>query len=146
MKLLWRDQWPPKRGRRIFRIDPAGRVNSLFRFSGDTGVAPRANLIQASDGAFYGTTSSGGPSGGGAVYRLALPQIGIRSLDKLAGGVIRIHGAGVPLGLHTVRAAEDPSSEMMAIGTVAADEAGEITFDDAAAAGYAHRVYRIVYP
>jgi uncharacterized repeat protein (TIGR03803 family)/VCBS repeat-containing protein len=34
------------------------------------GTLPRAALIQAADGSFYGTTSEGGASGGGTVFRI----------------------------------------------------------------------------
>ena len=44
-----------------------------FRFDVAHGTDPAANLMQASDGHLYGTTSANGPSRGGAVYRVMLP-------------------------------------------------------------------------
>ncbi len=47
----------------VFRIDSAGTLTTLHSFAGKDGgdgSYPLARLIQASDGNFYGTTSSGG--------------------------------------------------------------------------------------
>ena len=63
----------------IFEITPNGTFNTLHLFSGTPGdgANPVGGLIQASNGNFYGTTSSGGhstancsPSGCGTVYRM----------------------------------------------------------------------------
>jgi len=51
----------------VFRITPTGVetvMHSFATFPGD-GIAPQGTLIQASDGAFYGTTPSGGGGAGG---------------------------------------------------------------------------------
>lgn len=56
----------------IFRLDRNGTVNVLIRFDSSKGTAPAANVMQASDGHLYGTTSRGGPSHGGVVYRLQI--------------------------------------------------------------------------
>ena len=53
----------------IFRLDAAGTLTSILSFSGPDGDNP-SSLIQATDGSFYGTTSSGGPTGGGIVFKL----------------------------------------------------------------------------
>jgi uncharacterized repeat protein (TIGR03803 family) len=130
----------------IFRITPSGRLDSLFRFSEASGTSPRTNLMQAADRALYGTTTAGGPSGGGVVYRLGLPQIGIKHLEKMPNGGIRIRGMGMPLEMHSVRATGDLSRPMTTIATVPADAEGEITFDDPDAANHERRFYRIVLP
>ena len=69
----------------VFRITPAGVFTVLHAFSGpdssgspvklpdDTdGAAPKARLIQASDGNLYGTTSEGGAYTHGTAFRLSL--------------------------------------------------------------------------
>jgi uncharacterized repeat protein (TIGR03803 family) len=57
-----------------FKITPEGTLAVLHSFChtdcGD-GASPVAGLIQGSDGAFYGTTYSGGASGKGTVFRLS---------------------------------------------------------------------------
>jgi uncharacterized repeat protein (TIGR03803 family) len=58
----------------LFRMSPAGQVSVLYNFAGQPsdGSAPLAALIQASDGNFYGTTSSGGANNGGTAFRFTL--------------------------------------------------------------------------
>lgn len=47
-------------------------LNSLYSFSGGAdGAAPGAKLLKATDGNFYGTTSSGGASGNGTIFRIS---------------------------------------------------------------------------
>lgn len=43
---------------------------NLVSFNLTNGAAPNAGLIQGKDGNFYGTTSSGGPGGGGTVFQM----------------------------------------------------------------------------
>lgn len=57
----------------VFRMSTDGSgFTILHRFgaSADDGSKPRASLIQARDGALYGTTSSGGTNNAGTVFRL----------------------------------------------------------------------------
>lgn len=56
----------------IFKMTPLGAITVLHHFgvaSGD-GHTPRAGLVQASNGMFFGTTGSGGAFGAGTVYRM----------------------------------------------------------------------------
>jgi uncharacterized repeat protein (TIGR03803 family) len=46
----------------IFEITPAGKLTTLHTFTGLDGKWPVGELIQATDGNFYGTTSNGGTS------------------------------------------------------------------------------------
>jgi len=43
----------------------------LHSFSGPDGIWPECGLVQAPDGAFYGTTSSGGANSAGTIFRVA---------------------------------------------------------------------------
>ena len=55
----------------VFKIDPNGNETVLYRFAGaPDGVEPMAGLIMDSDGNLYGTTSYGGASNYGAVFKL----------------------------------------------------------------------------
>ena len=60
----------------IFRITPDGTLTTLHSFDYTDGAYPYAGLIQAADGAFYGTTNRGGTSdtcgsnGCGTVFRI----------------------------------------------------------------------------
>ena len=55
----------------LFRMTPNGAVDTLVNFDGfNDGANPRTALTQGPDGSLYGTTSSGGLSGHGTVFRL----------------------------------------------------------------------------
>jgi uncharacterized repeat protein (TIGR03803 family) len=63
----------------VYRADPNGNVQVLHSFyfsrrasqiNPKDGCAPRAGLVQASDGNFYGTTTRGGPKGLGTVFKM----------------------------------------------------------------------------
>jgi uncharacterized repeat protein (TIGR03803 family) len=55
----------------VFEITTAGALTQLYSFvRGADGRNPKAGLIQASDGNFYGTTNSGGSTNGGVVFRV----------------------------------------------------------------------------
>jgi T5SS/PEP-CTERM-associated repeat protein/uncharacterized repeat protein (TIGR03803 family) len=64
----------------MFRISPSGNYTSLYSFVGSPtdGAYPRDELVQGSDGNFYGTTDYGGTgpncgSGCGTVFRFTVP-------------------------------------------------------------------------
>ena len=64
----------------IFKVSLAGAFEVIYTFTGGAdGGHPLAPLIQARDGSLYGTASTGGPDGGGVVFRikstLTLPAI-----------------------------------------------------------------------
>jgi uncharacterized repeat protein (TIGR03803 family) len=58
----------------VFKLTPRGRITTLHSFchlsSCADGQSPQTALIQATNGDFYGTTSSGGVQGGGMVFRI----------------------------------------------------------------------------
>jgi uncharacterized repeat protein (TIGR03803 family) len=61
----------------IFRMTPAGVITIVHQFThvGLDGSAPRAGLVQANDGTFYGVTTFGGPGdqgmgGSGTVFQM----------------------------------------------------------------------------
>jgi len=70
----------------IFRINSSGTLQTLFSFgNGPRGSRPTAGLIQASDGNFYGMTSSGGASGDGVIYKMTPDGI-VSALHSFTGG------------------------------------------------------------
>ncbi len=60
----------------VFRLTPAGVItvlkNFVSDFAGPSGRWPEAALVKGNDGNLYGTTSSGGSSGYGTIFRISL--------------------------------------------------------------------------
>lgn len=55
----------------VFKITPAGVLMTLHSFDSSDGASPYGNLIQATDGNFYGTTLGGGANSFGTVFKIA---------------------------------------------------------------------------
>lgn len=57
----------------VFKITPAGELTTLHSFnpSFSSGSQPHGSLVLHSNGYFYGIWSSGGRSGGGAIFRIS---------------------------------------------------------------------------
>ncbi len=53
----------------IFSVTTNGLLTTLFLFNGTNGSSPRGNVVQGSDGAFYGATAHGGSNDVGTVYK-----------------------------------------------------------------------------
>lgn len=79
----------------LFRVGSDGlNFTSLYSFSGVDGARPDdLKLTQAGDGAFYGTTSEGGPNGGGTLFRLDPATQALTTLYSFSAA------AGVDAGL-----------------------------------------------
>lgn len=62
-------------GGTVFRLTPAGGLTTLYSFCAlkkcPDGSVPRAGLVLANDGNFWGTTSEGGKFGGGTVFKIS---------------------------------------------------------------------------
>src|SRR6266542_3018846 len=72
----------------VFKLNPDGSSYQLiYRFGGvgGDGQNPEAALMQASDGALYGTTAGGGGSGRGTVFAVNLDGTGYRVLHRFGG-------------------------------------------------------------
>jgi uncharacterized repeat protein (TIGR03803 family) len=56
----------------LFRMDSAGNVTILYAFTGKSdGSWPESEVIQGTDGNFYGTTAYGGLNDDGVIFRLS---------------------------------------------------------------------------
>jgi uncharacterized repeat protein (TIGR03803 family) len=81
----------------VFAIDTTGTLETLHRFTGADGAYPRARLLQVSDGSFYGTTESGGPRGGGVIFRVRLatspPDQYFELVSRNSGKCLDVYGA-----------------------------------------------------
>src|SRR5229473_950007 len=60
-------------------------VTVLHTFAGTDGALPRASLIHATDGNFYGTTFSGGATSSGTVFKMT-PGGTVTVLHAFTGG------------------------------------------------------------
>jgi uncharacterized repeat protein (TIGR03803 family) len=55
----------------VFRVTPKGKTTIIYNFAGSTdGANPFAGLVADDSGNFYGTTTSGGASNAGTVFRI----------------------------------------------------------------------------
>ncbi len=71
----------------VFRITPAGSLTNLYSFRGSPdGASPVIQPTLGSDGNIYGTTSIGGTSNKGTVYRITPAGI-LTNLHSFAGGL-----------------------------------------------------------
>ena len=57
----------------LYQITTNGVFTILHAFSGPDGSHPKAALVQAADGSFFGTTTAGGAGGYGTTYRFVIP-------------------------------------------------------------------------
>jgi uncharacterized repeat protein (TIGR03803 family) len=71
----------------VFKITAKGVFTTMYAFENETdGSRPAAGLIQADDGAFYGTTVSGGSGGGGTIFKVT-PRGALTTLYSFSGSV-----------------------------------------------------------
>ena len=58
----------------VFKITPGGTLTALYSFCSQSnctdGAYPVAEMVQATNGEFYGTTSQGGANGAGEVFKI----------------------------------------------------------------------------
>ena len=81
----------------VFKMDASGTVTILHSFAGSDGAQPyAAELIQASDGSFYGTTVIGGAANNGTAFKMDASGA-VTTLHSFAGQPV--DGAGPTAGL-----------------------------------------------
>jgi uncharacterized repeat protein (TIGR03803 family) len=78
----------------VFKVTTAGVLTTLIAFNGINGQAPHAELVEAPDGSFYGTTEQGGAGNIGTVFRVT-PDGALSSLLSFDG----VNGAYPGYGL-----------------------------------------------
>lgn len=128
----------------IFKITTAGTLTTLYSFCGlencADGNQPQGGLVQATNGTFYGTTSSGGTVGAGTVYSLSVeglkPFVKILPTWGTAGATAMILGDnltdatkvtlnGVPAAFKVVSSTEiEVTVPTATTGTVTVDVRG----------------------
>jgi uncharacterized repeat protein (TIGR03803 family) len=69
----------------VFKVTPSGTFTILHNFASDTdGTFPRAALLQARDGNFYGTTDAGGKYNSGTIFKIT-PSGTLTTLHSFEG-------------------------------------------------------------
>jgi uncharacterized repeat protein (TIGR03803 family) len=86
----------------VFQITTDGTLTTLHSFCSHTscpdGSEPIAGLVQDTNGAFYGTTVSGGANGDGEVFALSMglgPFVETEPAFGKAGATVRVLGTGL---------------------------------------------------
>jgi len=86
----------------VFRISPAGKFTTLYRFCPESGCVdgrgPEGGVIQASDGNLYGTTTGGGSGKWGTIFRIASSS-GLTTLYSFCSQTNCTDGSGPQAGL-----------------------------------------------
>ncbi len=54
----------------VYRLPPAGALDSFFSFDGTIGAEPISTLMRASNGNLYGITQAAGPTGSGTIIEI----------------------------------------------------------------------------
>ncbi len=84
----------------IFKLQKDGSGYSLvFSFNGTNGAGPQAVLLEASDGAFYGTTSFGGTASRGTIFKVNKDGTAYAILHNFTGNGYDKDGAYPEAGL-----------------------------------------------
>lgn len=97
----------------IFQLTRGGVLTPVFRFDAARGTGPAANLMQASDGHLYGTTSGNGPSRAGVVYRVTLPP---KQLVNISTRMRVLTGENVLIGGFIITGADPKKVVIRGIG------------------------------
>ena len=83
----------------IFEITPGGMLATLYSFTGvNDGYGPLAGLIQATDGNFYGTTSSASGMATGTIFKIT-PSGTLTTLHSFSGTDGSSPAAGLTQGI-----------------------------------------------
>jgi len=82
----------------LFRISPSGDIDYLYGFEGFDGAYSDAQLLQATNGIFYGAASGGGKSNDGTLFTLSVglgPFVSFVGNPAKAGDTFEILGQGL---------------------------------------------------
>jgi uncharacterized repeat protein (TIGR03803 family) len=129
----------------LFRVSTNGALSVLYGFAdGDDGANPNGGLVQASDGNFYGTTTSGGEYGWGTVFRLSVgPRQPVFQAIAQTNGSITLTWLSAPGARYQLQYTSDlVSGNWNNIGTVLTATGTTLSATDSIAGGPA-RFYRV---
>src|SRR6185295_11865195 len=82
----------------VFRVNLNGTsFNTVYSFNGSDGAHPDASVTQAIGGYLYGTTSSGGPSSSGTIFRIRPDGTSFSTIYTFNGSDGRTPGGLIPV-------------------------------------------------
>lgn len=116
----------------VFKITSGGVLTTLHSFDITDGATPVGRLLQATDGNFYGPTSSGGTDSAGAAFRIS---VGLSPFVKPAPTSGKVGSAVVILGTNLKDATSVTFNGTAAAFTVAANSAITTTVPQGATTG-----------
>ena len=131
----------------VFRVTTNGVLTSLVSFTGADGAYPRAGLVLGRDGYFYGTTSEGGPGGGGTIFRLIISAF--TNVARQPSGSVLLTGTGPANGSYRLWARTDlslPITSWTLLTSASFDSNGNFSYTDAGAATSPSRFYQLSVP
>src|SRR5665213_2257491 len=127
----------------VFEWRTNGALTSLYSFTGyNDGANPKASLVQAGDGSFYGTTYLGGPNGGGTVFRLMV--VPTFQAVTLANGMLSLTWSTEAGKMYQLQSSSDLiSSPWTNLGSAATAAGTTLSVTEAITNG-AQRFYRVM--
>lgn len=127
----------------VFEWRTNGALTSLYSFTGyNDGANPKASLVQAGDGSFYGTTYLGGPNGGGTVFRLMV--VPTFQAVTLANGMLSLTWSTEAGKMYQLQSSSDLSSSPWTnLGGAATANGATLSVTEAITNG-AQRFYRVM--
>jgi uncharacterized repeat protein (TIGR03803 family) len=127
----------------IFRITPAGRLTKVYSFPGGSGgTEPLSQLLQASDGSFYGTCQGAVP-GFGMIYRLTVPLEPVIQAAQMAGSGFSLKWSAVAGQSYRVQYSTNlGANRWFDLGTPICATTGVMSASDTTSG--AQRCYRVV--
>ena len=138
----------------VFRISTLGAFTSLYSFvgaiGGNDGLNPQCTLLQGADGAFYGTTLSGGlggdiTAGGGTVFRLSSGEAApVFQMATLTGKTVNLTWSTSPGGVYQLQFKTNLSTGTWSNLGSAVTAAGTIISTNDSTTNGVRRFYRAV--
>jgi len=120
-------------------------ITTLVFFNVANGAHPDGVLVPGPDGNFYGTTSQGGATGLGTIFRLSIPMPAVIKAITLADGTVTLIWKAVVGQTYQLQYSTDLAQpDWNPLGKFIVAPNGTMTTTDSDAAGSPQRYYRVV--
>jgi uncharacterized repeat protein (TIGR03803 family) len=133
----------------VFQLTPGGAFTNLVLLTGSSGAYlgahPDGVLVQGSDGNLYGTTSQGGASGLGTIFRLSIPMPPVFKAITLTDGAATLTWSTVAGQAYQLQYSTNLApANWNSFGKPVVAPGGTMTQTDYDAANSPQRCYRVV--